>query len=100
MKRVLVFSIVLASVALFAPMTTLNVVLGDDARYTTVNGVLVDNRWLTGAGAASADDRLYAVVGFDHPPTAADESSLSAVGLSPLPTTILPSAAVGGTRGQ
>lgn len=100
MKRVLVFSVVLASVILFASITTLNVVLGDDARYTTVKGVLVDNRWLMSAGAASADDRLYAVVGYDHPPTAADVSALSAVGLTAIPYANLPYAAVGGTRDQ
>src|SRR5256885_14094989 len=98
MKRVLVFSIVLASVALFASMTTLNVVLGDDARYTTVNGVLVDNRWLTAAGAASADDRLYAVVGYDHSPTAADASALSAVGLTAITYTNPPYAPPAATR--
>ena len=45
MKRVLVFSIVLASVILFASIETLSVVSGDDSRHATVNGVLADNRW-------------------------------------------------------
>src|SRR5881396_4052324 len=101
MNRVLLLSVVLGSVILCASMATFDVVVsGNDSPYTIINGVLVDNQWLAAAGTASATDRLYAVIGYDHPPTATDVSALSALGLTAIPYAHLPYAAVGGTRDQ
>src|SRR2546422_965247 len=101
MKRILLISAVLACVLLLASVVSLPAnASGEAPPYTTVNGVAVDNRWVAAAGAASAADRLYATVAYDHVPTAIDVANLAAVGLTVVPYAQLPYAAVGGTKDQ
>ena len=67
------------------------------AGYETINGVLVDARLASTLANPSAVDRTYAIVGYDHPPTASDVSALQGLGLTVVAYRQLPYAAVGGT---
>ncbi len=48
----------------------------------------------------SSSQRLYALLAYDHPPTTSDVSQLVSLGLTAIPYTNLPYAAVGGTIEQ